>query len=67
MEVTDERLREIVKKLINENGESGANAYVASSDWDQSIKDRAIKIINGDPQEEVVMAEHGDISDSNGF
>jgi len=67
MEVTNEKLREVVHNLLEKNGENGALMYISSTDWSSDIKERAIQMINGLPEEEVAMAENGDISDMGGF
>jgi len=64
MKISDERLHEVMSKFIAEKGLEGAIEYVSTSDYPADVKDRAMKILKGDPQTERVLAEHGDISDA---
>ena len=66
-DMTDDKLREIINTMIENRGEEGAKEFISAGAYPQELKDRAIKMITGELENEVVMAEHGDISDSNGF
>jgi hypothetical protein len=64
-EITDERLREIVDKLITERGEDGAAEYISTGEYSAELKERAMNMIRGKSESDMdsAMAEGGDISD----
>jgi len=62
----EEAFRKLILKIVKEKGEEAAKAQVGTSELSTDKKEKAFKIIEGDRKEEVVLAEHGDISDLGG-
>jgi hypothetical protein len=63
MEITDTRLREVIHNLLEDKTQQEVLEYIAIAEWDSELKERAFKMVNGLPEEEIAMAENGDISD----
>lgn len=69
MEITEEKLRDIVEKWIMQKGVEGTINYISTGDYPAEIKKRALNMVQVKTKEELenqsAMAENGDISDMN--
>jgi len=63
MNVSKEKIREFVEKLVFQNGKESAISFIKMSDYEPDVKEFALSLLIEEKVDKNALAENGDLSD----